>query len=56
VFGSEVMNLCKRGECNVPRRELDGWKAWCVENSDRIPYALNADGTVVGTRDWYDFG
>lgn len=56
MFGSEVMNLCKRGECNVPRRELDGWKAWCVENSDRIPYALNADGTVVGTRDWYDFG
>ena len=50
MFGSEVMNLCERGECNISSRELDGRKAWCVKNGDRIPYALSANGTVVGTR------
>lgn len=56
MFGSEVMNFCERGERNISLRELDGRKAWCVENGNRVPYALGANGTVVGTREWYDLG
>jgi hypothetical protein len=46
-----MMDLCERGEGNLPRRELDGWEAWCVENGDGVPHALDANGTVVGTRE-----
>ena len=50
------MNLCERGEGNLPCRELDSREVWCIENGGRIPHALDADGTVVGTRQWYDSG
>ena len=56
MFRPEVMYLRERREGNVPRRELGGRKAWRIKNGDRIPHALDADGTVVGTRLWYDPG
>lgn len=56
MFRCEVMNLCEREEGNVPCREVDGRKAWCIEDGDRIPHALDADGTVIGTGKWNDSG
>jgi hypothetical protein len=49
-----MMDLCERGEGDPPRWELDGGNLGRVENGDRIPHALDADSTVVGTRKWYD--
>lgn len=45
-----MINLCERGEGDVPCREGDSREAWCIENGDGIPHALDADGTVVGAR------
>jgi hypothetical protein len=56
VFRAEVMDLCERGEGDLACRKLNGRKTGRVENSSRIPYAVDADGTVVGTRKWDNSG